>query len=196
MITIEKLNYKYPNDILQILDIQLSNHRDVLINDTANPSGIVDNEIVSERGFVTFLSPPSYFSKGMECFIAKDATTNKVVGYLMGCDGISPIIKDNLVLKTLIATSEKWLEKENDPYFLVAQIATHNDYRKKGIATMLYKHLFEYKSTGVPYKNIITEIAMFNKPSSDLHRVKLGFEEIAHYSFSGRSFAIIKKSLL
>lgn len=169
-----------PQDIQQILDLQL-------INLPQNISSIE----AQEQGFVTVhhnYDLLSEMGKKFPHIIAK--SNNQVIGYTLV---MLPEFGDKIpVLLPLFQKINSLVYKDEQlkigNYFVMGQVCIHKDYRGQNIFKNLYAKMKEVMSPH--FKYIITEIATRNTRSMRAHE-KVGFETITVYSTDKEEWAIV-----
>ena len=173
-----RIRINHQSHLLQVLEIQSQNHIHVI------------QESKRSKGFVMFLSPPSYFAEPQfTCFVA-ESNFLIVDGYIM----ITPANETfgNHVLSLLQEKAKEALLSLAQAVF-IAQVCIKDECRGKGIGKALYEHVFiDMKRRD--YKCIITEVDAKNMASLKFHQ-SLGFESVLKYSTDGREFCVIKKDL-
>lgn len=122
--------------------------------------------------------------------IAKDAESNKVIGYALV---FSKELKGkHLLLDDLIDTIDKLNYKDdvlaNSNYLIVGQLCVAKGYRGLGIVQELYKYYKQIYSEN--YQYLLTDVARDNPRSLKAH-LKSSFEIISTISFDDNIFDVI-----
>jgi len=164
---IESLDTSKTSDVLAVLEIQMENHKEVLISGTD-----------TKNGYLTFLSPPSYFFDGnITCFVAKQE--ENIAGYVMLVVNDEDMALYNRTISEIRAKIQSDAPQEIKNYYVIlAQVAVAKTYHGKGIAKALYEHVLE-KISG-SYSAIVTMIGICNNHSTAFH-AKMGFETLHTY---------------
>ena len=178
---IDKLKSYDSSALLGLLEIQLSNHINVIPESKRN------------LGFVTLLTPPSFFAHSeVECSIATNDHL-KVVGYVIALPAHETFANNILEMLKKECVERGIPSGGKGRIATIAQICVDRKHRQEGIAFALYAHIFRTLSLN-GYGRVITEIDATNSGSKILHQ-KLGFEQAAKYEVRGQSFEIIQKNL-
>ncbi len=176
-------------DILSIIEIQMSNHKVLL-----------SKEEQKSKGFVTLLTPPSFIENIIlnrdsysKIIVAKN-DSKEIIGYLIA------IMKEdaqlNFFMNDFVKEVDKLTSIKPTNTMYIAQIGVTKNFQGKGAGKLMYKYLFNhiddmYEEFDIA--SIITEVSSENIPSQKFH-ITCGFKEIHKYPGpGGTEFIIIEK---
>lgn len=162
------------DELLQIQQLQLENHRSNLSVDVQN----IDGFLTVSHSLLLL----EQMNMATPHIIAKDG--DLVVGYALGMskDFVRLVPALGMMFKMVDTLKiEEWQLSEID-YIVMGQICVRKEYRGQGVFQGLYHMYFEKYKGKFPY--IITEVATRNAKSLYAHQ-KVGFRIIHQYVEDG-----------